>query len=427
MSVFQMAALVIVLAAVFSYVNHKFLRLPTAIGLTALTLAASLAVVLAGMVVPAVDHQARAAVEAIDLNQALVHGMLGFMLFAGSMHMDLHELASRKWAVALLATAGVVISTLVVGFFTWGLLAAVGIPARLIYCLVFGALISPTDPIAVMAILRQAGVPKGMEVKIAGESLFNDGAALVAFFGFLEIATGTHEFDLAHLAGLFAREALGGAALGFAAGWVVYRLLRSVDDYQVEVLLSLALAAGGYALAAALHTSGPVAMVVAGLLIGSLGRTYAMSPIVLEHVDTFWELVDEILNAVVFVLIGLEVLVMHFSGPYVLAGLSAIPVVLFARLVAVAGPITLLRRRGGFTKYTIRILTWGGLRGGISVALALSLPKAVGDQPVPERNVIVTLTYIVVVFSILIQGMTVGPLARYWLGKRAVPAAPAGA
>lgn len=424
MTVFEVAACLLTLAAVLSYLNYTLLKLPPAIGLMALSLAGSLLLVFIGLAVPAVENGAKEIVRRIDLNQAFLNGMLGFMLFAGSLHIKLHELASRKWTVLVLSTVGVLVSTAVVGVLAWVLLGAVGIEARLIYCLLFGALISPTDPIAVMAILRQAGVPKDMEIKIAGESLFNDGVGVVVFLGLLEIATGAVEPDAAHLTKLFLWEAGGGAALGFALGWVTYRMLRSVDNYQVEVLLSLALVAGGYALVNRLHMSGPIAMVVAGILIGNLGRAYAMSPTTIEHVDTFWELLDEILNAVLFVLIGLEVLALAFTGKYLLVGLLAIPVVLFARLVSVAGPIAVMRRRGRFARYTIRVLTWGGLRGGISVALALSLPREAEGKPVAERDALLAMTYVVVVFSILVQGLTIGPLTRRWLGRPAEGAAP---
>ncbi len=419
MTLFQLAAGLLVLAAAFSYLNYRLLKLPTAIGATALALGASLLLVLVGLVVPGVEQQARGLVRQIDLQQAFLQGMLGFMLFAGALHINLNELAARKWPVAVLSTAGVVLSTVLVGLLTWGLLAAVGHPVRPIYCFLFGALISPTDPIAVMAILRHAGVPKEMEVTIAGESLFNDGVGVVIFLGLLEVASGEAGFDPGHLTGLFLWETVGGAAVGFALGWGAYRLLRSIDQYQVEVLLSLALVAGGYAVTNALHMSGPIAMVVAGLLIGNLGRAYAMSDTTIGHLDTFWELIDEILNAVLFVLIGLEVLALTLTGKYLLIGLAVVPVVLLARLVAVVAPLTALGRAGRFGPATRRVLTWGGLRGGISVALALSIPSLAGEgeeqHPVPEREVLVALTYVVVVFSILVQGLTVGPLARRWL------------
>jgi CPA1 family monovalent cation:H+ antiporter len=294
-------------------------------------------------------------------------------------------------------------------------LSLLGIEMRLIYCLLFGALISPTDPIAVLGLVKQIGVPKTLEVEIAGESLFIDGIGVVVFLGLLGIATGEHGIEPGHLAVLFLREAVGGARFGFAIGLLVYWMLKSVDNYQVEILLSLGLVAGGYALADALHLSGPIAIVVAGLLIGNHGRSFAMSRKTVEHLDLFWELIDEILNAVLFVVLGPEVLVVTFSGKYLAAGLLAIPVVLLARLVSVGLPIWVLRRWQPFDGCTVRVLTWGGLRGGISVAMALSLPvQAAGTHRV-EREVILVITYIVVTFSILVQGLTIGPLTRRWL------------
>lgn len=416
MNYFELAATLIVLAAVFSYLNYTILKLPPAIGLMVLSLIASLLLVLIGTAIPSAEQRAKALVQSIDLNQTFLHGMLGFMLFAGALQINLTELAARKWPVAILSTVGVIASTAIVGLLTWAALSAIGITIRPIYCFLFGALISPTDPIAVMAILHQAGVPKETEITIAGESLFNDGVGVVVFLGLLEIASGQVGFDPLRLTELFLWEALGGALLGFGAGWLTYRLLRSVDNYKVEVLLSLALVAGGYALADHLHMSGPIAMVVAGLLIGNHGRAYAMSATTIENLDTFWELIDEVLNAVLFVLMGLEVLALTLTGHYLLAGLVAIPIVLFGRFLSVWGPIAFLRRRGKFPPSTVRLLTWGGLRGGISVALALGIPSHLDGEVVPEREVLVALTYVVVVFSILAQGLSLGTLTKYWLG-----------
>jgi CPA1 family monovalent cation:H+ antiporter len=409
-------ATLLVLAAAFSYVNHRLLRLPTTVGLMALTLAASLAVVAVGLVFPVVEERAAAFVRPIDFNRAVFQGMLGFLLFAGALHIDLGDLTRQKAAVAVLATVGVVLSTLLVGALTWGLLAVAGVPARPVYCLLFGALISPTDPVAVLASLKRLGTPKALKVTIAGESLFNDGVGVVLFVGLLEVAAGGPGFDPGYFAVLFVRQAVGGAAFGLAAGYLVYRLLKSVDDHHVEILLSLALVAGGYALADALHVSGPLAMVVAGLLIGNPGRLFAMSPTTVERLDLFWEVIDEVLNAVLFVLLGLEVLAVTFTARYLAAGLLAVPVVLLARLVSVGLPVWLLRRRRPVPRGAVRVLTWGGLRGALSVAMALSLPREVAGVAVPEREVILVLTYVVVIFSILVQGLTIGPLARRWLG-----------
>lgn len=313
------------------------------------------------------------------------------------------------------------LSTAIVGALTWGMLALIGLPTTLLDCLLFGALISPTDPIAVLGLLKRVGVPKSLEVQIAGESLFNDGVGVVVFTGLLEVASGLHRPNLGHVGSLFVQEAIGGALFGLVVGLLVFLMLRSVDEYKVEILLSLALVAGGYALADALHLSGPIAMVVAGLMIGNHGRSFAMSPITKERLDLFWELIDEILNAVLFVLIGLEVLALTFTAKNLMAGLLAILIVLTARLISVGLPIRGLRRWVRFDPFTVRILTWGGLRGGISVALALSLPKEPPGISAPGRDVILAITYVVVVFSIVVQGLSIGPLTRRWLASPQEP------
>jgi len=288
-----------------------------------------------------------------------------------------------------------------------------------IFCLLFGALISPTDPIAVLGILKTAGAPKSLETKVVGESLFNDGVGVVVFLVLFEIAVEGHDPSAGHIAALFAEEALGGAILGLVLGWIVYRLLKSVDNYSVEVLLTLALVMGGYALASALHMSGPIAMVVAGLLIGNHGRDFAMSEKTREHLDTFWELVDEILNAVLFVFIGLEILILSLKGNFLIAGLIAFPLLLLCRFIAVSVPITCLRKYRDFSPGVIKIMTWGGIRGGISVALALSIPpmmKVQDTEIATPRDLILTVTYIIVVISILLQGLTIGKLIKANMG-----------
>jgi CPA1 family monovalent cation:H+ antiporter len=423
MEMFEIAAGLITLAALFSYVNERWCKLPTTIGLMLIALVCSSVLIVLGLFVPAVTTRAAAVIGAIDFNETLMHGMLGFLLFAGALHINLNDLAKQKWLIAGLASVGVAVSTLVVGALAWGVFRLVGVDVRFIYCLLFGALISPTDPIAVMAILKQAGAPKGLEIKIAGESLFNDGVGVVIFLGIWEIATGEHGFDVGHLTALFLQEAVGGALLGLGLGYVAYRMLKNVDNYSVEILISLALAAGGYALADRIHMSGPIAMVVAGLLIGNHGRTFAMSPKSCEHLDTFWELADEILNAVLFVLIGLEVIVLTFTGRFLLAGVLMIPAVLAARWISVGLPIGVLRRWQTLHPQAQRILTWGGLRGGISVALALSIPTLARDgSPIPEREVLLAVTYLIVVFSIVVQGLTIGSVVKHALAGNAIPA-----
>jgi CPA1 family monovalent cation:H+ antiporter len=372
-----------------------------------------------GFIFPSVEAQAAGFVRQIDFDRAVLQGALGFLLFAGALHIDLADLFRQRAVIGILATVGVILSTLIVGCLCWGLLLLLGINVSPIYCFLFGALISPTDPIAVLALLRRMGAPRSVEVTIAGESLFNDGIGVVVFLGLLDTAVAGHDIDGGRFALLFLREALGGAAFGLAAGYVAYRLIKSVDQYEVEIMLSLALAAGGYALANALHLSGPVAMVVAGLLIGNQGRLFAMSPTTVERLDLFWKLIDEILNAVLFLLLGLEVLALTFTARFLVAGLLAIPVVLLARLLSVGWLVRLLRHRQPIERGAVRVLTWGGLRGALSVAMALSLPRHLDGEPALARQVLVVMTYVVVVFSILIQGLTIGPLARRWLHTNA--------
>jgi len=405
---FEIIAILITLAAVLAYVNHRFLRLPQTIGLMLLSLGLALVLLVLGQIGGGLGRSVEEAAETlmrrqIDFPAVLLHGMLSLLLFAGALHVRLEDLLESKWSISILATLGVVGSTFAVGGMVFGLSALLGLGLGWMFCLLFGALISPTDPIAVMAILKKAGAPKTLETKIAGESLFNDGIGVVVFLSVLDIATGDRGATVGGVVQLLLAEVLGGVALGLVLGYLAYRLLKSVDNYQVEVLITLALALGGYALAGAIHTSGPLAMVAAGLLIGNREHL-AMSASTREHLGTFWELVDEILNAMLFVMIGLEVLVLTLSGRYLVAGVLAIPLVLLARLAAVGVPMRLLALRRKFAPRAIRILTWGGLRGGISVALALSLPQGAA------REVILTMTYIVVAFSICVQGLTVKKL-----------------
>ncbi|MCZ6625806.1 MAG: sodium:proton antiporter [Deltaproteobacteria bacterium] len=406
MSLFEVMAALLTLAALFSYLNERTFRLPATIGLMLIALLMSLGLIALGKLGWGVENQARSLLADIDFSATLLHGMLGFLLFAGALHVNLEDLMRQKWVISSLATAGVLISALVVSGLTWMALQWLGLKLSFIYCLLFGALISPTDPIAVLGILRSAGAPKSLETKITGESLFNDGIGVVVFIVLMGIAEGAHELGMAEIGLLFAQETLGGALFGLAIGLLAYWMLKGVDNYSVEILITLALATGGYALAEGLHFSAPIAIVVAGLLIGNHGRALAMSEKTREHLDTFWELVDEVLNAVLFVLIGLEVLVLQFTTGYLLAGLLAIPIVLLARWISVGIPVSLLRMRRDFSPGVVRIMTWGGLRGGISVALALSLSPGV------ERDVILAVTYTVVVFSILVQGLTMSRLFR---------------
>lgn len=403
MSLFEIIAALVSLAAVFSFLNYHFIRLPTTIALMMFSLVLSAAIVSVGLFLPEWKKAAVDVIEDIEFHKALLEGILGFLLFAGALHINLSDL-SRHWIlIGLLISVGVVLSTLLVGGLAYGVFAASGLKVPFLGCLLFGALISPTDPIAVIGLLRQIGVPKDLETQIAGESLFNDGVGVVVFLGLLEAFKSSESFDISNLGMLFVHEAVGGAVFGLVIGAIAYYMLRSVDHHQVEILLSVALAAGGYALAMRLHVSGPIAMVIAGLLIGNQGRKYAMSGRTVENLDLFWELIDEMLNAVLFVLIGLEILIVPLSAPLIVAGLAMIPVTLFSRAVAVAVPVSFVLRSREPIGALTKVLTWSGLRGGISVALALSLPQSMGDA----REVLIAATYFVVLFSILVQGLTI--------------------
>lgn len=407
-TVFQLIGILMTATALFAWCNQRFIGLPSTIGVMLLALAVSLVLQAAaglGMVDVA---QIGALVGAIDFNHTLLDAMLGALLFAGSMQVRLGDLKREAVVVILLTTFALVVSTALVGLLVWAVFGWLGMDIRPIYCFIFGALISPTDPVAVLAILRRAGVPTALETQFTGESLFNDAIAIVLFTVLMQVATraGGSAPDAAHIATLFAEEALGGAAFGAVLGGIAFVLLRGIDAYKVEVIVTLALVTGGYAAAEALGISGPLTVVVAGLLVGNHGRGLAMSSHTREHIDTFWELVDEILNAVLFVLIGLEVLHITFSHGALTAGLIAIPIILGSRALSIWIPIALLRRKRRMAPHTVKILTWGGLRGGISVALALSLPEG------SARDVIVSMTYIVVVFSIGVQGLTIGRVAR---------------
>jgi CPA1 family monovalent cation:H+ antiporter len=405
MEIFDVVALLIALTALFAYLNRWTLRLPTTIGVMALALFFSLVLIALGRL-GLVGEAWTAWFREVDFGPTLLQGMLGFLLFAGALHVDIGDLLDQKWVVTFLATVGVLFSTVAIGTSTYLVLGALGLELPVLYCLLFGALISPTDPIAVLSILKHAGIPKSLETKIAAESLFNDGVGVVVFLVMAAAAAGAPEMTVSGVALLFLEEAVGGIVFGLLAGLIVYRMLRSVDDYQVEILLTLALVTGGYALATKLHLSGPLAMVAAGLLIGNHGRRFAMSDRTREHLDSFWKLVDEMLNAVLFVMIGLEVMVLSFDARRLIAGLLTIPVVLAVRFASVGLGVELLRRHRSFSPHAVKIMAWSGIRGGISVALALSLPRG------PEREVILAVTYTVVAFSILVQGPSVAPLVR---------------
>lgn len=406
-NIIDLAAILISLSALFAYINHRFIGLPTTIGVMIIAMLVSLFAYILSLVGLGDFHSdAKLLLEGIDFNETLLHGMLSFLLFAGALHVNLNDLRKQKWVILSLATVGVCLSTFLVGTATYYLLNALGWHLPYIYCLLFGALISPTDPIAVMSTVKRLGVSKELETTIAGESLFNDGVGVVVFTVLLMVLNAPGELDASHVALLFAEEALGGIVFGLILGGLGYYLLKTINNYKVEVLITLAMVMGGYSLAMYLHTSGPLAVVVAGLLTGSLLRQHAMSDQTRESVDDFWELIDEILNVILFALIGLEMLIMPFEGQWLVAGLLLIVVVVLIRVVSVGLPIRIIGLKKTVAPHLVKILTWGGLRGGISVALALSLP--LGES----RDLVLFITYIIVVFSIVVQGLTLGPLIK---------------
>jgi CPA1 family monovalent cation:H+ antiporter len=408
MELLNIIAILITLSALFSYINYRYIKLPSTIGVMLISLVMSLSLIVLGHLGLLVKNitEVHALMNSIDFSDALLKGMLAFLLFAGALHVNINDLFEKKWEIGILSTLGVAVSTLIIGTVIYFVSPLIGLHLSYIYCLLFGALISPTDPIAIMGIVKRSGLPKSLATKIAGESLFNDGVGVVVFLVILELITGGHEVTATNVLILFAKETIGGILVGLALGLIGYRMLKKVDNYNVEILITLALVLGGYTLALAINTSGPLAIVFAGLLIGNYGRKFAMSEKTRTNLDTFWELVDEILNAVLFVLIGLEVLIITLTNRSLLAGVLAIPIVVLARFVSVGIPVSLLKFFRQFSPHVIKILTWGGLRGGISVALALSIPKGY------ERDMIVTMTYAVVVFSILIQGLTLKLLIK---------------
>ncbi len=412
---FEIAVVCLVLTALLAYVNHRFIGLPTTIGVMAVALLLSLGlIVLDRLGFGALREYEAAMLRSIDFSELLMEGMLSLLLFAGALHIDLSELRAHRWQVGLLAVAGTALSTAIVGFGLHWLLPMVGLELSLGYCLVFGALISPTDPIAVIGILKSAGAPRSVNLVVSGESLFNDGVGVVLFSLLLTMATRGEVPGVGEGAMLLMHEAGGGLLLGGVLGFAMFVMLRSIDNYQVEVLLTLAGVLGGYELASLLHVSGPLAMVVAGLIVGNQGRAYAMSDTTRHHVDLFWELLDEILNAVLFVLLGLEIVVIAFDMQTLTAGLVTIVIALLARLLAVGLPVAAMPRVFRLPAGAWKVLTWGGLRGGISVALVLSLPAG------PARDLLLALTYVVVVFSILVQGLTIkGVVVRALKGDAA--------
>ncbi len=405
-NIYGILTFLIVLTALFSYINVRFIKLPTTIGIMLISLICSLMIIWLGKYFPSVSVYIKSLIGSIDFETILMRAMLSFLLFAGAIHIDIQKLRKEIVPVITYSTIGVVISTAFIGTAMYFIFQIFGIQVPFIYCLLFGSLISPTDPIAVLGILKQARISPSMEIKISGESLFNDGVGVVLFISLLDIAMiGSDDHGIVQTSLLFLKEAGGGIAWGLILGYGGFYLLKSIDHYQVEVLITIAVVMGGYLLASDLHVSGPLAMVVAGIIIGNKGTREAMSDTTKDYVNKFWELIDEILNALLFLLIGFEMIILSFDNKVILIGLMAIIVSLTGRYISVFIPTLFMSYKKTFDRTMLPILTWGGLRGGISVALALSLPRG------EFRSIIVSITYIIVVFSILVQGLTIGKLA----------------
>ncbi len=454
MDLFAITSIVVVISAIFGYVNVRFIKLPKTIGLMLIAIIATCLVFATAWFDPRILGAARTLIGYIDFQEVLLDVMLGFLLFAGALHTNFDQLRVQRWPILIFSTVGVVVSTFLVGAASYYVFGALGLQVQFIHCLLFGALISPTDPIAVLGILKAAGVPKKLEAKIVGESLFNDGVGVVVFLTIFSIATGgqqphrsttplesavaadiddaaesgsaeaaqehaappdhspPQETTLRSVATLFGVEVCGGVLLGLQLGTVTFYAMRSIDDYEIEVIITLACVMGGYSLASHLHLSAPLAIVVAGLIVGNdTARGSAMSDQTEDYVDRFWEMVDMLMNAVLFVLIGLELLILRVELVYVYAALAAILFVLAARFISLVAPVKLFSRRLDFVPHSLTIMTWGGLRGGISIALALQMNADM------NRDLFVTVTYGVVIFSIIVQGLSVGPLAGRLIGN----------
>jgi Na+:H+ antiporter len=413
MDYYTIVTVLIVLSALFGYINVRFFKLPITIGLMVITIIFTLIIIAIGQFDDTLLLREKAFIENIDFKTVLFDIMLSFLLFAGALHTNFEQLKIQRWPILVFATLGVLVSTFLVGIIMFFVLQLIGLQVAFIYCLLFGALISPTDPIAVLGILKQANAPKKLETKIVGESLFNDGVGVVVFLTILKIAEGGNEITFGHVVEMFGVEVLGGIALGLLLGWITYRLMKSIDDYDVEVIITIAVVMGGTLLAQKFHLSAPLAMVACGLMVGNdTIRNASMSEITETYVDKFWELVDVLLNTILFVLIGMEMLILTFEGNYILSGLLAVPIVLLCRYASLWLPIKFFSKKLEFVPNTDLIMTWGGLRGGISIALALSLTQDM------HRELFLVITYIIVVFSIIGQGLTVGPLIKR-LAKKA--------
>ena len=420
LSPFELAAMLVVASALLGWFNHHFLKLPHVIGLTVMGAVAAIGLLVANAFVPwiTLDDWVAQTLGEMNFTQTLLQGMLSFLLFAGALHVNLERLRADWLPVLLLSTVGVIVSTIAIGLMTWGVGDLLALPIGPIWYFVFGALISPTDPVSVLGVLKDEKVPETLQATVAGESLFNDGVGIVVFTILLDAALTGRDFSFTEGARLFALEAGGGVAMGLVVGWLGYRAMRSMDEYALEVLISLAVVMGGYALCSQLHVSGPLAMAVAGLLIGNHGVTYAMSDITRDYVIKFWELIDELLNSVLFLLIGLEMIALVPGVPHILLGLATIPIALIARALSVSLSTRAVPAAKPKAKGSWSVLWWGGLRGGISIALTLSLPAG------HTRDLLLAATFAAVLFSVLVQRATLGRLIEKLRGPEEESAIP---
>lgn len=407
MELYYSFSVLIVLTAVFSYLNLRYLKLPSTIGVMLIAMLVSIVLVATGRIYPELFNSALELISSVDFSEVLMGAILNFLLFAGAIHISMHDLRKQRAPIIIFSTLGVIISTFVVGGLMYLLFMAFHIEVPLIQCLVFGALISPTDPIAVIGILKKAGIRKSLEIKVAGESLFNDGVAVVVFVILLQLARGReNDITFIKVTGLIIQEAGGGLLLGLLLGYIGSEGIKHINNYNVTVMITLAIVMGGYLITKYLHISGPLTMVAAGLVIGNYGKAIAMSGTDKDYLDKFWELIDDILNAMLFLIIGFELMIITELYEHWLIGIISIAVVLLARFISIWIPIKFIPKMGTFDARTITILVWGGLRGGVSVALALTIDNEL------HKNLFLSITYYIVVFSIVVQGLTIGKLAE---------------
>lgn len=414
MELYYSFSILLVLASFFAYLNLRFLKLPSTIGVMIIAMITSMILVVFGHIFPDTLTRFSKLIAEFDFTEVLMGAMLNFLLFAGAIHINMLDLKEQRWPIIVFSTLSVILSTFIVGGLLYYILPLLSIQIPFIYCLLFGALISPTDPIAVLGILKNANVPKSLETKVAGESLFNDGVAVVVFAVILQLAQGRNiDLSFGHISWLLIKEALGGFLLGMVLGVTASKAMRKIDDYKVSVLITLSVVMGGYLIAHAMHISGPLTMVAAGLIIGNYGKKTAMSPITKDYLNKFWELIDEIMNAILFLFIGFELLLIPNILGYWQIGFICILLVLFSRFLSIWIPTLVIPFKEKFSRGTIKILVWGGLRGGVSIALALSIEEG------PHKQMILAITYFVVVFSIVVQGLSIGKLANRVLPKEA--------